>query len=359
MRDFDQIEVSSGRRLRALAVAGIATVALVAAGISYLHPRLALPAPPAKPKPAPSFQAVAPQRPITVKQLLYADGSLWFVYEARGLTEVYRSPSSGLTWSHVYEGPAVGDIEPIDGMTAMVPLGQLTMLVSDRTAVTIKAPIGTGLAISYGFAGSLHGLALLTDGRVFETQDEGDTWHQQEGKGIPAAGIKHDLGVTAGGRAWFLDATDSGEFLYLSEDWGRSWRELTPPGLGGSRNLNLAALGEQLIAWYPSRAFRLLPRNASWDEVSPPPASGPLSLRPDGEFVLAVGREVYRLDASAWTPLPAPAPEAVWALAAGDRDQLFAAGESGSLYSFIGETREWLRLPSPFQYQWMAVPNSP
>lgn len=356
MRDFDQIEVSSGRRLRALAVAGIASIALVVAGIGYLHPRLAMPAATVKPKPAPSLQAAVPQRAITVRQLHYAGGSLWLVYEARGLTEVYRSPSSGLSWSHVYEGPAAGDIEPIDGTTAMVPLGQLTMLVSDRTAVTIKAPIDTGLAISYGFAGSLHGLALLPDGRVFETQDEGDTWHEQDGKGIPAAGVKHDLGVTAGGRAWFLDATDSGEFLYLSEDWGRSWRELTPPGLGSFPHLNLAALGEQLIAWYPSRAFRLKGRTPSWVELSPPPASGPLGIRGDGQLLLAVGREVFSLDGSAWTPLPAPAPEPLRALAAGDGDQLFAAGESGSLYSFIGETREWLRLPAP---QAPGLPNSP
>lgn len=355
MRDFDGIEVSSGRRLRAAGVAALAAVAIVAAGVAYLHPRLpTLGAPKAKPS-LPTQGAIS--TPVTaIRQLTYAGGSLWVGYGNLTRGEIYVSSSGSGGWEPLYDGPSPERVQVLDGFSAVITIGNSYLIVGSN-GVSPTRPVATGLAISYAFADVRHGLALLSDGSLYETVD-GGVWHSLAAKGVPASGVKHDLGLTPGGRAWFLDATDAGEFIYLSEDWGRSWRELTPPGLGSRTDVGVTADGDKLFAWYGARAFQLLPRNAGWDELPPPPLSGLITFDQSGDLVLASGRQVFLQGPdSSWLPLLPRPPEDLAAITAGPGDALYAAGVSGALYVHLGATGTWGRLlPAP---QVPGLPNSP
>lgn len=320
----------------------------MAAGLAYLRPHLlGSPPPPTSTAKATSRGSFNVIRPVMhLEELAYVGGALWVTYRGGGLSWIYFAVDGDSNWQLVYQGSASTSLQVLGPQTALVSLADEYAIIG-RDGEPWTKPIPTNLSISYAFADPRHGLALLSDGSLYETLD-GGVWRPVASQGLPAGGIKHGLGLTPGGRGWLLAGSD----LYVSEDWGRSWRHrdvLRFSDLG--RPLEIVRLGEELFASYPGEKalFRLPLGGGAWEELASRPESGPLAVRRDGHLLLAAGRQVYGLapGASGWLPVPPAAPEPLYALAERDGDSFYAAGQSGALYRWMGETQEWLQLQGP------------
>ena len=147
--------------------------------------------------------------------------SAWLAAASPGAVRIFRTSDAGAHWHTATVTPAA-----ITGLPRTdVPIVLGLDAVDARTGLLLTSNGGAG-------AGS-------EDVELYRTRDSGITWtliaaatqqHPSPG-GFPAGGIKTGLGFVSVKRGWLTGyrGSQSGAWLYATDDGGRTWRAATLP----------------------------------------------------------------------------------------------------------------------------------
>jgi hypothetical protein len=343
MRDADQIEISAGRRLRTLAVGGVAVVVVAAALLAGgVRPQLEAPA---VSRPSPSPRASLSPEPSRVDDVQFVSPSVGFAQLARrpqtAAVGLFSSHDGGRTWSHEWEG-ALFSFRFFDAAHGVLATaGGLQVTADGGSTWAFRGWPEPGSPAAVAFADRVTGLALFGEApvqmgsaeavRIYRTVDAGLHWSLAGATsgppvGLPLLGHKSQLGMAAGGLAW-LAVTDPHYLrtIYVSRDWGGYWSPIAMPAapdsdlvaplvtLGGAGGvltlvvqwvLGPARSEDPGVAYsvppgkVPSFLYLLGPDRSDWETVplpSQPYGDLALDYRPDGGGYLLGGDLFCRL----------------------------------------------------------------
>ena len=242
-----------GRARRAVAIIGVALLALGITAVAYLHPSFGLT----------QRNAV---RSIPGASSSYSLAAVDFVDPTTGWVvadfddgdfQVMRTEDAGHSWTRELSGPSGGQsvfLKFFDGVTGYFALtGPRPILYrtfdGGLTWEADPALNPAAYALSWSFPDAAHGWLLVRgarSNRLYRTPDGGSTWLDL-GTPVPLPDQAYRVSFAGAASGW-IDSLSAGPYLYHSSDLGRTWTKavLPPPAAGWPRT------GQYLVAAQPT-----------------------------------------------------------------------------------------------------------
>ncbi len=251
------------------------------------------------------WQSLTPAEPLASAAILSlavsADGQQ--LYAGTAGLGLFASRDDGRTWVNTYTDHYVPNVvlKPTHPTLAVASLRDRLVRTHDggQSWHTLPLPwtdneIFSLLWLADGTLGAGTG-----QGRLYHSQDDGDTW-LEGGTGLPPTGAVLALAVAgeqSAHRQRFLAGTWTG--LYASDDGGQTWAKLAP-SLGVPNAHTLLNTESELLLGTRAGLFRWQPGSQSWTPAPnrfPPGGVTSLAVAPSNHQILyagSAGDGVYR-----------------------------------------------------------------
>lgn len=235
--DFDA-GIPRARAGRALALIAASLVAIVTAGIAFVHPIAGVS--------APALPVAGLTTDYRVSSVDFVTPSVgWLVVDfSSGDYAVIHTVDGGSSWTTQRVGPSNGHIKYMSffdasvGVVALVGTQPLLWRTSDGGVTWVaRDPLGPlpATALSWSFVDSDHGWMLATPriegglrpARLYRTEDGGVTWVDL-GPPVPAQDQAFQVQFSYLTTGW-LTTTSSGPYAYRTQDFGTTWTRVPLP----------------------------------------------------------------------------------------------------------------------------------
>lgn len=245
--------VGQGRARRAVAIIGIALLALCATAVAYLRPSFG------QAGQRSEGSVAAPQGSYSLAAVDFVDAATGWVVAGfdDGDFQVMRTEDAGRTWTRELSGPSGGQsvfLRFFDGVTGYFALtGPRPILYRTYDGgITWSADPAlnpAAYALSWSFPDAAHGWLLVRGARanrLYRTADGGSSWLDL-GVPVPAPDQAFRVSFASAASGW-LDSLAAGPYLYHSTDLGRTWTKsaLPAPAAGWPHT------GQYLVAAQPT-----------------------------------------------------------------------------------------------------------